>query len=614
MEIFELKKILFIFAGVLVAVLVFGLLVFPLRAGCEEPALTVKTSFAGYRFPLGTPCNGYLAYGDYFYVFDGPNLKKYRLNDGRLYNSTTCGLGNYYTKIALRFGYLLLKTVEGGVDYVHVYDLDLNFKSKANYAVLVNFDDDYRNLVYFHPTTSLFWSFGWLDVSGSLKTQNIQLATDTSNAINILVFQEFEVTGYYGYIHSRTYSWNGTEIFSQNSSHYIGYYDTGFYEVHLRYDVNTLGKLSEAYRRTNGMWGAIENKLTHDQFMQYFTMNRQHYRDTIAKTVTLHDIPLTEGYSLDTGVYVANTTAISVCGVSDVGSTSWTSYVVPNGETLNVTSGRITVFRNQTTAFIGAVTIDMQPRAYLIQFGRLVRVSYDITAPSLKDTYVYSTNEGITGFYKEGNTLVVLKTIIGTPLHISPSVFQLHTLEPNITGSFFTVNVTVENANDLYMAVFDLSYDPKSLNVTKIEKGGFLDHGGDTYFINGTINYTSGCIDAITYALLGEIAGVNGSGTLARITFEVLASASSRLNLSNTALLSSCNLDILHVVEDGDVIKPGDCDGDNDVDYRDLFFLARRYGSQEGAYPYDSHADFNSDGKIDYKDLFILARNYGKGT
>jgi len=56
----------------------------------------------------------------------------------------------------------------------------------------------------------------------------------------------------------------------------------------------------------------------------------------------------------------------------------------------------------------------------------------------------------------------------------------------------------------------------------------------------------------------------------------------------------------------------GDVDGDHDVDYRDLFKLARAYGSTPSDENWNCHADFNADGHVDYRDLFLLAKNYGK--
>jgi len=55
----------------------------------------------------------------------------------------------------------------------------------------------------------------------------------------------------------------------------------------------------------------------------------------------------------------------------------------------------------------------------------------------------------------------------------------------------------------------------------------------------------------------------------------------------------------------------GDVNGDEKVDYWDLFLLARAYGSVRGDPNWNEQADFNSDGCINYMDLYILARNYG---
>ena len=56
----------------------------------------------------------------------------------------------------------------------------------------------------------------------------------------------------------------------------------------------------------------------------------------------------------------------------------------------------------------------------------------------------------------------------------------------------------------------------------------------------------------------------------------------------------------------------GDINGDDKVDYRDLFRLAKAYGSEISAPSWDPDADINCDGKVDYRDLFLLAKNYGK--
>lgn len=62
------------------------------------------------------------------------------------------------------------------------------------------------------------------------------------------------------------------------------------------------------------------------------------------------------------------------------------------------------------------------------------------------------------------------------------------------------------------------------------------------------------------------------------------------------------------------VTIPGDIEGDYDVDYKDLFILAKAYGCSISDECYVPNADLDCNGKIDYLDLFILARNYGKET
>jgi hypothetical protein len=58
----------------------------------------------------------------------------------------------------------------------------------------------------------------------------------------------------------------------------------------------------------------------------------------------------------------------------------------------------------------------------------------------------------------------------------------------------------------------------------------------------------------------------------------------------------------------------GDINGDNTVNYWDLFSLAKAYGSHEGDPKYNPEADFDRDGDVDYLDLFTLAKNYGKSA
>ena len=62
------------------------------------------------------------------------------------------------------------------------------------------------------------------------------------------------------------------------------------------------------------------------------------------------------------------------------------------------------------------------------------------------------------------------------------------------------------------------------------------------------------------------------------------------------------------------VTVPGDTDGDGDVDYMDLYILAKAYGSKPGDSNWNPKADLDCDNKVDYMDLYILAKHYGQKT
>ena len=59
---------------------------------------------------------------------------------------------------------------------------------------------------------------------------------------------------------------------------------------------------------------------------------------------------------------------------------------------------------------------------------------------------------------------------------------------------------------------------------------------------------------------------------------------------------------------------PGDTNGDNMVDHRDLAMLGASYGKNRDEPGFSRNVDFNQDGFIDYRDLAILGANYGRSV
>jgi hypothetical protein len=125
---------------------------------------------------------------------------------------------------------------------------------------------------------------------------------------------------------------------------------------------------------------------------------------------------------------------------------------------------------------------------------------------------------------------------------------------PNV-GLNFTVNVTVENVEDLYGWELKLHYPNNVLNGTSATEGSFLETGGiPTAFLVAdfidSYNATYGLLSVLCLRT-GNVSGVSGNGTLVTITFtsrstdgmEVLHLADVKLSDSNLTVISSITAD-----------------------------------------------------------------------
>jgi hypothetical protein len=128
---------------------------------------------------------------------------------------------------------------------------------------------------------------------------------------------------------------------------------------------------------------------------------------------------------------------------------------------------------------------------------------------------------------------------------------------PNV-GLTFTVNVTVENVEDLYGWELKLYYPNNVLNGTSATEGPFLKlDGNPTVFIivNFTDSYNA------TYGLLevlclrtSHVIGLSGNGTLATIAFRTTATdGTETLHLANVKLSDPTPNQIPSTSVDGDV-------------------------------------------------------------
>jgi general secretion pathway protein D len=100
-------------------------------------------------------------------------------------------------------------------------------------------------------------------------------------------------------------------------------------------------------------------------------------------------------------------------------------------------------------------------------------------------------------------------------------------------GDRFEVRVQADAGQPVSHLPLALSFDPAVLAVEKVEDGDFLGGAGEAQVMSDSGRPGSLVIGA---SRLGKVAGVKGTGTVARITFRALAAGSSEIGFDGKAL------------------------------------------------------------------------------
>ncbi len=93
-----------------------------------------------------------------------------------------------------------------------------------------------------------------------------------------------------------------------------------------------------------------------------------------------------------------------------------------------------------------------------------------------------------------------------------------HLVSPKV-GDLMTVDLVVENADNLTTALFNLGFDPDQLELVSIENGGHLEGASGSLFLH---RCGLGWLEAMAARLDQDTPGVSGSGVVARATFRIL--------------------------------------------------------------------------------------------
>ena len=175
---------------------------------------------------------------------------------------------------------------------------------------------------------------------------------------------------------------------------------------------------------------------------------------------------------------------------------------------------------------------------------------------------------------------------------------------PNV-GQLLRLSLRIANGKNIAGYQATVSFDTTALRYVGSANGDYLPEGA--FFVEPTV--AGNLVKLNAASLAGEI---NGDGTLAMLTFEVVAVKASILTLSDVLLTNSAGETFVPRVENAEITEPTglkeDINGDGTVNIADLVLVASHLGKTSQA------ADVNGDGVVNIADLVLVAGALGNST
>ena len=172
-------------------------------------------------------------------------------------------------------------------------------------------------------------------------------------------------------------------------------------------------------------------------------------------------------------------------------------------------------------------------------------------------------------------------------------------------GSQLTISLKITNGRNVAAYEVGVNFDTSALRYVSSTNGSYLPAGA--FFAPPQVS--GGKVTVTATSVSG--AASTSSGTLASVTFRVVAVKKSTLRLTNVILADS-NANTLTVrTRNGSVVEGGakwDTNGDGKVNVLDLVRVAKSLGTS------NARADINGDGRVNVLDLVIVAQHLGEST
>ena len=194
------------------------------------------------------------------------------------------------------------------------------------------------------------------------------------------------------------------------------------------------------------------------------------------------------------------------------------------------------------------------------------------------------------------------QTETGPSTNATVSISPASVASPTIGQQLeFSLNIADGKAVAGYQAT--VQFDTTALRFVSGANGEYLPVGA--FFVKPVVEGNLVKLNAAS--LEGES---DGDGTLATLTFEVIAAKASTLTLSDVLLTDSEGTGYVPNLENAQITKTqlikGDVNGDGIVDIRDLVLVASNLGKTG-----QNAADVNTDGIVDIRDLVLVAGALG---
>ena len=180
-------------------------------------------------------------------------------------------------------------------------------------------------------------------------------------------------------------------------------------------------------------------------------------------------------------------------------------------------------------------------------------------------------------------------------------------------GAPFTVTVAIAPAVAIAGAQFDLSFNPKAVQIVSVVEGNLFKQGGaPTYFMPGTIDNVNGTLKAVVGVVEGAGQSVSTPGTMVTINCTaVTAGQTSAFNLLNVIVGNPSGVAVplasFNITQMG-VASVWDLNFDGVVNQADVQIAAGHLG-QTGT-PGWIPSDINKDGIISVLDLILIGQNF----